>query len=296
MLELTGLSRRFGDLVALDDVSFDVAAGEMVGFVGPNGAGKTTTMRIVVGVLEPDAGRVRWRGNLVDAEIRRRFGYMPEERGLYPKMRVLDQLVYLARLHGLDPADARARAEQTVELLGVADRVKDRTETLSLGNQQRVQLAAALVHRPEVLILDEPFGGLDPVGVDVLSGVLREQAASGVPVVFSSHQLELVERLCESVVLINRGRIVAAGRIADLRAADPRRLLRVEVAGATPGWLDRLAGVRVLEPLPDGAIVELVDHAREAEVLDAARAAGDVRHFSVVQPSLMDIFRKAVQT
>lgn len=296
MLELTGLSRRFGDLVALDDVSFDVAAGEMVGFVGPNGAGKTTTMRIVVGVLEPDAGRVRWRGNLVDAEIRRRFGYMPEERGLYPKMRVLDQLVYLARLHGLDPADARARAERTVELLGVADRVKDRTETLSLGNQQRVQLAAALVHRPEVLILDEPFGGLDPVGVDVLSGVLREQAASGVPVVFSSHQLELVERLCESVVLINRGRIVAAGRIADLRAADPRRLLRVEVAGATPGWLDRLAGVRVLEPLPDGAIVELVDHAREAEVLDAARAAGDVRHFSVVQPSLMDIFRKAVQT
>lgn len=252
-------------------------------------------MRIALGVLEADAGEVRWRGALVDAQTRRRFGYMPEERGLYPRMRVLDQLVYLARLHGLDPSDARARAEHTIEVLGVADRARDRTEALSLGNQQRVQLAAALVHRPEVLVLDEPFSGLDPVGVDVLSGVLREQAAAGVPVVFSSHQLELVERLCESVVLINRGRIVAAGRIAELRAADPRRLLRVEVAGAEKGWLGRVAGVRVLEVLADGAIVELAGGARPSEVLDAARAAGEVRHFSVVQPSLTDIFRTAVQ-
>ncbi|MGH2636963.1 MAG: ABC transporter ATP-binding protein [Actinomycetota bacterium] len=296
MLELTGLSRRFGNVVALDDVSFTIAEGQMVGFVGPNGAGKTTAMRIALGVLEPDAGEVRWRGAVVDAEIRRRFGYMPEERGLYPKMRVLDQLVYLARLHGLEPSDARSQAERTIEVLGVADRSRDRTESLSLGNQQRVQLAAALVHRPEVLVLDEPFSGLDPVGVDVLSGVLREQASAGVPVVFSSHQLELVERLCDSVVLINGGRIVADGRIADLRAADARRLLRVEVAGAEEGWLDRLAGVRVLQPLPHGAIVELVDHVRADEVLDAARAAGEVRHFSVVQPSLSEIFREAVKS
>jgi ABC-2 type transport system ATP-binding protein len=295
MLELLGLTRRFGDVVALDDVSFSVGEGEMVGFVGPNGAGKTTAMRIALGVLTPDAGDVRWRGRTVDAQVRRRFGYMPEERGLYPKMRVIDQLVYLARLHGLDLADARVQSERTAEVLGVSERARDRTETLSLGNQQRVQLAAALVHRPEVLVLDEPFSGLDPVGVDVLSGVLREQAAGGVPVVFSSHQLELVERLCESVVLIDGGRIVASGRIADLRADDPRRLLRVEVAGAAPGWLDRLTGVRVLEPLPEGAILELVDHAAESEVLDAARTAGRVRHFSVVQPSLTDIFRRAVQ-
>jgi ABC-2 type transport system ATP-binding protein len=295
VLELSHLSRRFGDVVALDDVSFSVGAGEMVGFVGPNGAGKTTAMRIALGVLHADAGEVRWRGAPVDAEVRRRFGYMPEERGLYPKMRVLDQLVYLARLHGLDAEDARSQAERTTEILGVGDRKRDRTESLSLGNQQRVQLAAALVHRPEALVLDEPFSGLDPVGVDVLSGVLREQAAGGVPVVFSSHQLELVERLCESVVLIHKGRIVAAGPIADLRAADARRLLRVEVEDATPGWIDRLAGVRVLQPLPEGAILEIVDHSREAEVLDAARAAGEVRHFSVVQPSLTDIFRKAVQ-
>ena len=180
----------------------------MVGFVGPNGAGKTTAMRIVLGVLEPDAGEVRWRGARVDAETRRRFGYMPEERGLYPKMRVLDHLVYLARLHGLGATDARSSALGAVETLGVADRRTDRVESLSLGNQQRVQLAAALVHRPDVLVLDEPFSGLDPVGVDVLSGVLRERADGGVPVVFSSHQLELVERLCESVVLIDHGRVV----------------------------------------------------------------------------------------
>ncbi|HZD17426.1 MAG TPA: ATP-binding cassette domain-containing protein [Actinomycetota bacterium] len=296
MLELIGLSRRFGRVVALDDVSFEVRRGEIVGFVGPNGAGKTTAMRIALGVLDADAGQVRWRGEAVDAAVRRRFGYLPEERGLYPKMRVLDQLVYLARLHGFGPAEARRRAERTIELLGVTDRARDRTESLSLGNQQRVQLAAALVHAPEALILDEPFSGLDPVGVDVLSGVLREQAAEGIPVVFSSHQLELVERLCESVVLIHRGRIVADGRISELRAADPRRLVRVEVLGAAPAWVERVAGARVLESLPDGAIVELTDRARESDVLDAARAAGEVRHFSVVQPSLTEIFRRAVTT
>ena len=293
-LEVIDLARRFGDVVALDDVSFRVEAGEMVGFVGPNGAGKTTAMRIALGVLQADAGEVRWLGRRVDAETRRRFGYLPEERGLYPKMRVLDQLVYLARLHGLEPDDARSQAARMVEQLGVAERAKDRADTLSLGNQQRVQLAAALVHRPEVLVLDEPFSGLDPVGVDVLSEILRGQADAGAPVVFSSHQLELVERLCESVVMIDRGRVVASGRISDLRARDTRRLVRVEVTGAADGWLDRIPGVRLLEPLTEGAIVELGDGTSASDVLDAARAAGSVRHFSIVQPSLSEIFRREV--
>ncbi len=169
----------------------------MFGFVGPNGAGKTTTMRIVLGVLEPDRGEVRWRGKPVDTGMRRRFGYMPEERGLYPKMRVRDQLVHFARLHGMSAAEAVAATDGWLERLGVAERARDRVEELSLGNQQRVQLAAALVHGPELLVLDEPFSGLDPVGVDVLSAVLRDLAGTGVPVIFSSHQLELVERLCE---------------------------------------------------------------------------------------------------
>ena len=215
-LELIELRRTYGATVALDGLSFAVGAGKMMGFVGPNGAGKTTAMRIVLGVLEPNSGEVLWGGRGVDREIRRRFGYMPEERGLYPKMKVRDQLVYFGRLHEMSVDDAEASADELIDKLGVAERASDSVEALSLGNQQRVQLAAALVHHPDVLVLDEPFSGLDPVGVDVLAEVLKEQAARGVPVVFSSHQLELVERLCDDYVLIHTGRMVASGRVSDL--------------------------------------------------------------------------------
>lgn len=298
MLELTGLSRRFDDVVALDGVTFTVPDGEIVGFVGPNGAGKTTTMRIALGVLEPDAGEVRWNGRLLDADARRRFGYMPEERGLYPKMKVLEQLVYLARLHGLSRPDAARRAAETIDVLGVAERANDKVETLSLGNQQRVQLAAALVHRPDVLILDEPFSGLDPVGVDALTGVLRTEAeARGVPVVFSSHQLDLVERLCDRVVLIDHGRIVAAGTIEELRSPRERRRLRVQVEGAPDEWYDTIPGVRLVEATPnDGVVLELDDEVDEQRVLDLARGAGDVTHFSRERASLAELFREAVRT
>ena len=187
----------------------------MFGFVGPNGAGKTTTMRIVMGVLAADAGEVRWNGEPLHMRMRSRFGYMPEERGLYPKMRVKPQLSYFAALHGVDDPDASA--DRWIERLGLTERAGDRVEELSLGNQQRVQLAAALVHEPELLVLDEPFSGLDPVGVDVLSGVLLDYARTGVPVVFSSHQLELVERLCEAVAIIKDGRLVASGTVEELR-------------------------------------------------------------------------------
>jgi ABC-2 type transport system ATP-binding protein len=207
MLSLQHLVRSFGEVVAVDDVSFDVPAGRIVGFVGRNGAGKTTTMRIVLGVLEPERGEVRFRDRPVDHGTRLRFGYMPEERGLYPKMRVRDQLVYLARLSGLDRVDAAANTDVWLDRLEVDGELDGPVEELSLGNQQRVQLAAALVHRPELLVLDEPFSGLDPVGVDVLLDVLRDEAAAGVGIVFSSHQLDLVERVCDEVVIIDHGRI-----------------------------------------------------------------------------------------
>ena len=292
MLELQGLSRRYGDVVALDDLSFTVREGQMFGFVGPNGAGKTTAMRIVLGVLEPDRGEVRWRGRPVDAETRRRFGYMPEERGLYPKMRVRDQLDYFARLHGLSAQEASSAADHWIERLGVAERAGDRVEQLSLGNQQRVQLAAALVHNPEVLVLDEPFSGLDPVGVDVLAEVLADRAADGIPVIFSSHQLELVERLCEAVAIINHGRLVAAGPVEELRAGGERRW-QVEVADAAGDWVAGLDGVTVLEK-HNGRVVLAIE-GDEQRVLDAARAAGRVTVFSAVQPSLAQLFRQAVQ-
>jgi ABC-2 type transport system ATP-binding protein len=293
VLELRGLKRRYGDIVALDDVSFTVREGEMFGFIGPNGAGKTTAMRIILGVLEADAGEVLWRGHPMDDEARRRVGYMPEERGLYPKMRVRDQLEYFARLHGLSPHDAQEATTYWTERLGVAERAGDRVEALSLGNQQRVQLAAALVHGPELLVLDEPFSGLDPVGVDALAEVLAEQAANGVPVIFSSHQLGLVERLCEAVAIINRGRLVASGPVEELRATGGERRYQVEVADAATDWVSGLDGVTVLEK-HNGRVVVAVE-GDEQRVLDAARAAGRVTLFSAVQPTLAQLFRQAVQ-
>ena len=268
----------------------------IVGFVGPNGAGKTTAMRIVLGVLASDAGEVRWNGRPIDAAARRRFGYMPEERGLYPKMRVLDQLVYLARLHGLPKAEAARRAEEVLDALGVIQRRDDRVEALSLGNQQRVQLAAALVHEPDALVLDEPFSGLDPVGVDALAGMLRRQTENhGVPVVFSSHQLELVERICDAVVLIDHGRVLASGTIDELRASRARHLVRVDVVGAPDGWYESLPGARLDASVNGGVILELDDGLDEQRVLDLARGAGDVTHFSRVRPTLAELFREVVR-
>jgi ABC-2 type transport system ATP-binding protein len=296
VLELRDLARRYGDIVALDGISFSVAPGQMFGFVGPNGAGKTTAMRIVLGVLEPDRGEVRFRDERVDAAMRTRFGYMPEERGLYPKMRVRDQLVYLAQLHGVDAAAAARAAERWIETLGLSERAGDRVEALSLGNQQRVQLAAALVHDPELLVLDEPFSGLDPVGVDVLSGVLADYAATGVPVVFSSHQLELVERLCEAVAIIKDGRLVASGPVEELRdRGTDERHVRVALQGVEDdSWVDRVAGARVKDRGARGVLVALDDDARPDAVLDAARAAGTVTYFSLERPTLTDLFREAV--
>ena len=291
-LELEGLSKRYGETVALDGLGFTVGAGQVFGFVGPNGAGKTTTMRIVMGVLYPDAGQVRWRDAALDAATRRRFGYMPEERGLYPKMAVGDQLAFFAELHGLSPEDARASSDAWTDRLGIAERRDDKVEELSLGNQQRVQLGAALVHDPELLVLDEPFSGLDPVGVDVLSevlvGVARER---DVPVIFSSHQLDLVERLCDAVAIIRDGRLVAAGEVAELRRERAGRRWRVELEpGDSPQWQPELPGVeRVGEDL-----YELSEDTDPQALLDAARRAGAVRRFGPAVPSLADLFRDVV--
>ena len=296
MLELDRLTRRFGDLLALDELSFTVEPGQMFGFVGSNGAGKTTTMRIVMGVDDADGGEVRWQGARLDRARRTHFGYMPEERGLYPKTPSLRQLTYLARLHGLARAEATAAAHRLLERFGLAERGDEPVEQLSLGNQQRVQLAAALIHDPVLLVLDEPFSGLDPVGVDALSEVLLERVHGGVPVVFSSHQLELVERLCDAVAIIHAGRLVASGTVGALRARRQRPALRVTV-DTPPGsdWLTGLSGVRLLSQ--DGAdhLLELTDGTDDQQVLVAAQAAGRVHHFGTVLPTLSELYREVVQ-
>lgn len=295
-LELYSLSKRYGQVTALDGLSFEVAKGQMFGFVGPNGAGKTTAMRIVLGVLEPDEGEVLWRGEPADAVARRRFGYMPEERGLYPKMRVGKQLSYLARLHGFAKGDAHEASERWMKRLGVYERAGDKVEELSLGNQQRVQLAAALVHDPELLVLDEPFSGLDPVGVDTLSETLLEQVGAGVPVIFSSHQLELVERLCEAVAIVRDGRLVAGGTVRELQSNNGNRLLRVRVERGedmSVGWADGLEGAERVGN-EDGVLLSLSEDTDEQKILDAARAAGKVTHFSFEKRTLTGLFREVM--
>jgi ABC-2 type transport system ATP-binding protein len=294
VLEFDGLHKSYGDNHVLDGVGFAVAPGSMFGFCGANGAGKTTTMRIAMGLARPDAGQVRWHGRPLDDDVRRRIGYMPEERGLYPKMKVAEQLAYFARLHGLDAAAAARAAEEWTARLGVADRRKDAVEKLSLGNQQRVQLAAALVARPEVLILDEPFSGLDPVGVDALAEALLEQCRRGVPVVFSSHQLDLVERLCDSVGILARGRIVASGTVAELREREAGRLLRIVVPDAAPGWAAAVPGVRVVSEQAGDTLLELDPGGDDQAVLAAAVRTGRVSHFAWRQPTLVELFREAV--
>ena len=293
-LEIDNLSKSYGSLRALDSMSFSVASGEIFGFVGSNGAGKSTTMRIALGVLAADSGEVRWDGAPLDVAARRAVGYMPEERGLYPKMKVGEQLVYLARLHGLSPKAATAAMELWTERLGVAARRDSDVQSLSLGNQQRVQLAAALVHDPEILVLDEPFSGLDPVAVDVMSGVLREKADQGAPVVFSSHQLELVEHLCDRVGIVRAGRMVASGTVDELRSnAAPRWL--VDAPDAPAGWASAIPGVTHVQTTGTRTVVE-VGRAQGAEqaVLQAALATGTVREFAPQRASLTDLFRDVV--
>jgi ABC-2 type transport system ATP-binding protein len=293
-LELDGLSRRFAAVTALDGLTFSVPSGHVVGFLGPNGAGKTTTMRAIFGLTDLDAGSVRWKGSPVGPAERRRFGYMPEERGLYPNMLVADQVQYLGRLHGMDGASAAAATRQWLERLEVADRAGSKVESLSHGNQQRVQLAAALVHDPEVLVLDEPLAGLDPTGVDAIGEVLVEQARTGRCVLFSSHQLDLVEDLCESVAIIDHGRLVARGRVDELATSGPRRLT-VRVEGDRQGaWVRALTGVSLSEV--DGGEVRLVlDEGTDSDVvLDAARAAGHVTQFVFERRRLSEVFREAV--
>jgi len=292
-LEIDNLHKSYGSLKALDGVSFTVDGGEIFGFVGGNGAGKTTTMRIVLGVLAANAGQVRWGGHLVDLDDRRRIGYMPSERGLYPTMTVRDQLVYLARLHGKSTAIARKSAETWAERLGLGHRLDDKLQALSLGNQQRVQLAAAMVHDPDLLVLDEPFSGLDPMAVDVMSGVLSDAAARGVPVVFSSHQLELVERLCHRVGIIENGRMVAVGTVAELSATAHPRFV---VAGPAPeAWLPALSDARLVSQDGNRAIIEVTTSDGQA-VLAAAQAVGPVTEFGPSRETLTDLYRDVVAT
>ena len=286
-----GITQRFGERVVLDGVDLEVPAGKVIGLLGPNGAGKTTLMRILFGVLAPDAGTVRWRDRVATEDDRRGWGYMPQERGLYREMRVIDQLTWIARLHGLDKATGAARATSLLERLGLGERARDKVEDLSGGMAQRVQLAAAMVHEPEVLVLDEPFAGLDPAAVEFLSAVITDHVAAGRVLLFSSHQLDLVEDLCESITLIHRGKVVLQGEVRQLKADSPDRFLRVDVP-VDPAWIDERAG-RVERTDASGSRLRLVPGADAVAVLDTVRRHAAVADFGVEAPSLSELFLDA---
>ncbi|WP_134767940.1 ATP-binding cassette domain-containing protein [Nocardioides sp. 1609] len=292
MLEARSLSRVYGSTTVVDDVSFTVSPGRVTGFVGANGAGKTTTMRMLMGVLGASAGEVLWNGAPITAEARRSFGYMPEERGLYPRMKLHEQLVFFARLHGLATADAAARAAALLGHFGLEERRDDVLDDLSLGNQQRVQIAAALVHRPAALVLDEPFSGLDPTAVDSMIDLLRTEAGD-LPLLFSSHQLDLVERLCDDLVVLSRGRVVASGTVAALRDRGADRY-RVVHDGVEASWLRDLRGITVDDVDGSTAVVSL-DGLSPSELVSAAVARGPVQEVARVRQPLSEIFREVTR-
>ena len=290
MLQVQALRRSFGEKLAVDDVSFTVGDGVMTGFVGGNGAGKTTTMRMIMGVLEPTSGQTLWDGRPMTRDDRRRIGYMPEERGLYPKQPIIDQLIYLAQLRGVDRATAKKRGESLLERFNLGDRAKDKLESLSLGNQQRVQIAAAVITEPDALILDEPFSGLDPHAVDAMVDMLREYTHRGCPVLFSSHQLDVVERLCDSLVILSGGRVVAEGRADDLRRRG--RIRHRLVLDGDAGWVRDMPGITGVDVAGPVALVEIADENAADGLLREALRRGRVTQFTEVIPELADIYRE----
>ena len=294
ILELKGIAKSYGSRPVLQDITFSVAPGRLTGFVGGNGAGKTTTMRIILGLLSADAGTVTRGGVPLTSEARHQFGYMPEERGLYPKMKVLEQVVYLTRLNGFSKDEATEKATVLLTELGLGERLGDNLEALSLGNQQRAQIAASLVHDPDVLILDEPFSGLDPLAVETVVGVLQQRAARGASVLFSSHQLDVVERLCDDLVIIADGTIRAAGPRERLREEHSAPRWEIDSSGDV-GWLRTEPGVTVIDFDGGSAVFDADSPETAQRVLRRALEGGTVARFSPQHPSLSQIFKEVIQ-
>jgi len=292
-LEIHDVAHSFGDRVALGGVSFNIAPGVITGLLGPNGAGKTTLLRIMLGVLSPDRGEVHYDGRPVGEDDRRAWGYMPQERGLYPGMPAGDQVVHFGRLHGLSRRDATSKAHALLTELDLNERWNDHTDKLSGGMQQRLQLATSLVHDPAVIVLDEPFAGLDPVAVASLSETLRQRARNGCTVLFSSHQLDLVQDLCEDIAMVDHGRTVLLGNVANLRASSGRRQLRLHVEAPNRDWLLAYPDITVVSDEADDLRLAIPPGIEPLEVLDAARATGRVVDFGLDLPTLSQLFLAA---
>jgi ABC-2 type transport system ATP-binding protein len=293
VLEFDHARKSSGDLRALDQCSFLVRPGRLTGFLGPNGAGKTTAMRAVFGLVLLDSGGVRWEGRPVSAAERDQFGYMPEERGLYPRMRIRDQLVYLGLLGGRPQAEAARSVDRWLERLNLEGRGDDRLDKLSHGNQQRVQLIAALVNEPRLLVLDEPFSGLDPIAMANMANLLADLASAGATVLFSSHQLDLVEDICEDVVIIDRGRVVLAGDLSELRAAVSERVIDIRYHGPSPVW-SQVAPAEIVEAGDGHARLRIGLQVDPGAVIASLGDTSRIVSFVYEPPTLSELFARAV--
>jgi ABC-2 type transport system ATP-binding protein len=292
-LVVDSITKRFGDVVALDGASFSVEPGRIFGLLGANGAGKTTSMRIVLDILRADAGTVTWKGTENTALPRRTWGYLPEERGLYPRMKVGEQLRFFASLYGVPDADASREIGEWLDRFRIPDYLDRKVEELSKGNQQKIQFIAAILHDPEVLIMDEPFTGLDPVNVRLLKEAFGEMRDRGKTLIFSTHQMEQVEELCESIAIVDMGRVVVSGAVRDVKRAMNRQVVRLATDGDGHGveWLDSVPGVSITAQREDYVELRVPSDRDPEEILrEALRRGNKVTRFEIAEPSLEEVF------
>ena len=297
-LMLRSVSKSFGSFQAIKDLSMEVREGALFGFLGANGAGKTTTMRMILDILRPDSGSITWNGSDVRQVPRRSFGYLPEERGLYPKMRVDEQLLFLARLNGLSKQSAEKELTDWLERFQISANRKKKIEELSKGNQQKVQFLATILHDPTILVMDEPFSGLDPVNANVLKEAFLEMHRRGKTIIFSTHQLEQAEELCQDIVIINKGQSVVQGSVREVKRQQGRNVARLKLDNdPETSWLEQLPGVQVTKRREDYIEMQLPASLNPNVIVEAAlQHGGIISRFELTEPSLTDIFIQLVGT
>ena len=289
MLSVRNLRKTFDRVVAVDGISLDVRRGELFGLLGPNGAGKTTTIRTVLDIIKPDSGQISFDGKSFSRELWNQIGYLPEERGLYKKSKIINTILYFAALKGMGEAEATPLAARWLERFALTDTAHRKVEELSKGNQQKIQLICSLIHSPQLLVLDEPFSGLDPVNQILLKDILQDLRRQNIAIIFSTHQMEQVEKLCDEIALINRGATVLQGRIGDVKKAHGTNTLHIEFEG-DGGFLKNLNHVRSAEIFPNEAEIELDDPAQSQLLLTAAASKLHIKRFEIREPSLESIF------
>lgn len=293
VLEVLNVSKQYGDKTAVDSISLQVEQGEIYGLLGANGAGKTTTMRMVLGLIYPDAGSIRYNGKPYGNELTRMLGYLPEERGLYPKIKVSEQLLYLAQLKGVSRKQADANLKRWLEQFGVPDYYGKRVEELSKGNQQKIQFIAAVIHEPELVILDEAFSGLDPVNVELLKGTVKELRDKGTSILFSTHRMEHVEELCRNITILHKSKTVMKGNIREIKNRFPKERVLLGTSGEVAG-LESIPGVTAVNRHENGYEIRVNRPEAAREIITLALGQTDVHHFEVKEPTLNEIFIKTV--